>query len=111
MNDAELMSAVVVAIVVAFYFMFMRPANKAREQHKQQMRDLRAGDRVLTTSNFIATVRDIQVQEKGPSRITLEIAPGIIVTALPAAILERIDSSAADAASTDKGPSTAQGRL
>ena len=98
MNDAELMSALFVGVIVAFYFMFWRPDQKARERHKQQMRNLRVGDKVLTTSNFIATVRDIQVQDKGPSRLTLELAEGLTVTALPAAILERLpDESAAEA--------------
>ncbi|HEY7465739.1 MAG TPA: preprotein translocase subunit YajC, partial [Dehalococcoidia bacterium] len=65
MNDAELLAAVIFAVVVAFYFMFMRPIQKEQEQHKKQMRDLRPGDEVVTTANFIATVKDIQVQENG----------------------------------------------
>src|SRR5688572_19807907 len=91
MNDAELMSALIVGVVVAFYFMFWRPDQKARDRHKKQMRDLRAGDEVLTTSNFVARVKDIQVQERGPTRILLELADGVVITALPGAILERLD--------------------
>jgi len=88
------MSLVFVAVVIAFYVMFMRPIQKDQEKHRQQIRDLRIGDKVLTTSNFVAPIRDIQVVEKGQSRITMELAPGVLVTAYPAAILQRIESAA-----------------
>ena len=67
-----------------------RPIQKDQERHRKQMRDLRAGDRVLTTSNFIATIRDIQVLADGRTEIALEIADGIVVTATPNAILRRL---------------------
>jgi preprotein translocase YajC subunit len=75
--------------------MFMRPIQKEQEQHKKQMRDLRPGDEVVTTANFIATVKDIQVQESGQTRIALELADGVIVTALPNAIMRRLTESEA----------------
>jgi preprotein translocase subunit YajC len=54
------------------------------------MRNLRAGDEVLTTSNFVARVRDIQVQDDGQTRVSLELADGVVFTALPGAILKRL---------------------
>ena len=95
MNDAELLAAVILAVVAAFYFMFMRPIQKEQESHKKQMRDLRPGDEVVTTANFIATVRDIQVLEDGQTRIALELADGVVVTALPNAIMRRLGESEA----------------
>src|SRR5918992_5640805 len=83
MNDAELLAAVIFGVVLAFYFMFMRPIQKEQSRHKKQMRDLRPGDQVLTTSNFVATVKDIQVGEDGQTRIALELADGVVVTAMP----------------------------
>ena len=92
--------------MVAFYLMFLRPIQKDQEKHRQQIRDLRAGDEVLTTSNFIATIKDIQVPATGQTRITLELAADVFVTATPAAILERLapamESQIATAA--DRGP-------
>jgi preprotein translocase YajC subunit len=99
MNDAEILSVVFVAVLVAFYLMFLRPIQKDQEKHRQQIRDLRVGDEVLTTSNFVAKIRDIQVPAGGQSRITLEIADGVVVTALPAAILQRLSPAAAVARS------------
>jgi preprotein translocase YajC subunit len=90
MNDAELLSVVFVAVMLAFYLMFIRPIQKDQARHRQQMRDLRPGDEVLTTSNFVATIKDIEVPEAGQTRITLELAPGLTVTALPGAILQRL---------------------
>jgi preprotein translocase YajC subunit len=98
-NDAELLSVVFVAVMAAFYLMFIRPIQKDQEKHRQQIRDLRPGDEVLTTSNFVATIRDIQVPAAGQPRITIEIAPGVLVTALPSAILQRLKP--ADAASPE----------
>jgi preprotein translocase YajC subunit len=87
MNDAELLAAVIFGVVVAFYFMFMRPIQKDQERHKKQMRDLRPGDIVVTTSNFVATVKDITVAEDGQTRVALELADGFVVTALPNAVM------------------------
>jgi preprotein translocase subunit YajC len=90
LNDAGILSAVFVAVLAAFYIMFLRPIQKDQAKHRQQIRDLRAGDRVLTTSGFIAKVKDIQVQESGPTQIALELADGVIFTAVTTAIAQRL---------------------
>jgi preprotein translocase subunit YajC len=97
MSDASLISAVVIAIVAYMYFTIIRPARSEQKKHRQEMRDLKPGDRVLTTSNFIATVRDIQMRPDGQTRVFLEIAEGVVVTALPGAIIERATSETAPA--------------
>ncbi len=97
MSDASLISAVVIAIVAFVYLTIIRPARKEQEQHRQQMRDLRPGDEVLTTSNFVARVKDIQVAADGQTRIALELADGLVVTALPGAVLRRLGPDAARA--------------
>ena len=94
MNDAEVISAVIVGLVVAFYFMIIRPDQKFRAQRKQQMRDLRPGDEVLTTSGFIARVKDIRVSQRGSTQILLELADGVVFTAVPTAVLERLTPAA-----------------
>lgn len=105
MNDAELLAAVILAVVVAFYFMFMRPIQKEQERHKKQMRDLRPGDVVVTTSNFVATVKDIQVGEDGGTRVALELTDGVVVTALPNAIMRPLGESESRSRSKQKGAS------
>jgi len=102
MNDAELLSAVIFAVVAAFYFMFMRPIQKDQEKHRQQIRDLRPGDEVLTTSGFIGRVKDIQVQKSGPSQIALELADGVVFTAVTSSIAQRLTPPADKAQSRPK---------
>ena len=87
MNDAEVISTIVFGVVVLFYFMIIRPDQKDRARRKKQMRDLRPGDQVLTTSGFIASVRDIRVSAHG-TRLSLELADGVVFTAVPTAVLE-----------------------
>ena len=100
MNDAEIMALLFVAVAVAFYVVFMRPIQKEQAQHKQQMRDLRQGDRVLTTSNFIATIRQIEVMETGETQITLDLGNGLLVKAFPNAIYKRLDGERSEAPTT-----------
>ena len=102
MSDAGILSAVFVAVMAAFYLMFLRPVQKDQARHKREIRDLRPGDEVLTTSGFIAKVRDIYVPEDGATRIALELAEGVIFTAMPSAILERLHSTPAEAANTEQ---------
>ena len=104
MSDAALMSAVFIGIVAGFYVLFMRPVQKENEQHRQQIRDLRPGDDVLTTSGFIATVKDIQIPPKGRTRIKLELAEGVVFIAVTSAIAERLVDTA-DSRNNEKGAS------
>ena len=90
MSDAALLSAVFVGVIIAFYIMFMRPIQKEQERHRQDIRDLRPGDSVLTTSGFIATVKDIQVQDNGQTHLSLELADGVVFTAVASAIAQRL---------------------
>lgn len=94
MSDAALLSAVFVGVIVAFYVMFMRPIQKEQARHRQQIRDLRSGDKVLTTSGFVATVRDIQIPETGQTQIELEMAEGVVFTAMASAIAQRLTETA-----------------
>ena len=110
MSDASIISAVVIAIVAYMYFTIIRPARNEQKKHRQEMRDLKPGDRVLTTSNFIATVRDIEMRSDGGTRVYLEIAEGVVVTALPGAIIERAnaDAPSADTAARGDNPANEQ---
>jgi preprotein translocase subunit YajC len=90
MSDAGILSAVFVGVIIAFYLMFLRPIQKDQEKHRQQIRDLRPGDDVITTSGFIARVKDIQVPAAGQTQISLELADGVVFTAISSAIAQRI---------------------
>lgn len=108
MSDASLISAVVIAIVAFVYFTIIRPARKEQAEHRRQIRELRPGDQVLTTANIIASIKDIQVPESGQSIIWLELASGVVVAALPGAILRRL-TPAESAARMQGSPSEQKG--
>jgi preprotein translocase subunit YajC len=105
-SDAALISAVFVGVLFAFYLMFLRPIQKEQERHKQQIRDLKPGDQVLTTAGFIGRVKDIQVPESGRTRIYIQIAEGVIVEAVATAIAQRIEPRPAEGAAADDSPDT-----
>ncbi len=104
MSDATLISAVFMGVIAGFYIMFMRPIQKEQKMHKQQIRDLRIGDRVLTTSNFIATVREIQIQESGETHISLELADGVVFTAMASAISKLLKEGNGSVPDNPDGP-------
>jgi len=103
MNEAELSFVITVGIIVAFYVIFIRPAQKDQNRHRQEIRELRPGDEVLTTGGFLARVKDIQVPEKGPTRIALELTDGVIVTALTSAIQQRVPRPVEEPSTTESG--------
>jgi preprotein translocase subunit YajC len=69
------------------------------------MRDLRPGDEVLTTANFVGKIKDIQIGTDGQTRISIEIADGVVVTAFPNAIYRRLTPKPETTGEASKGAS------
>ena len=90
MRAAELSFVIILAVMVAFYLIFIWPAQREQRKRQQDIRDLRPGDDVLTTSGFIARVEDIETPEDGPVILHLELAPGVRVRGLTSAVQQRI---------------------
>lgn len=51
-------------IFLIFYFLIIRPQQKQRKSHEQALRNLKRGDRVVTTGGIIADVVHIKEQVK-----------------------------------------------
>src|SRR3954470_24975574 len=47
-------------IFLIFYFLIIRPQQKQRKEHEQALRDLKRGDRILTSGGLIAEVIHIK---------------------------------------------------
>ena len=90
MRPAELSFVIIVAVMVAFYLIFIWPAQREQRRRQRDIRDLRPGDDVLTASGFIARVKEIETPEDGPVILHLELAPGVEVKALTSAVQQRI---------------------
>ena len=51
-----------ILLVVVFYFVLIRPQQKKAKQHQELLKNLRPGDKVLTSGGVLGTV--ISVKEK-----------------------------------------------
>lgn len=93
MNTAEISFIVILGVMAAFYLIFIRPARQEQRRLEDTIRDLRAGDEVVTTSGFFARVKQIETPEEGPVQIVLELGNGLEVRALTSAIARRLTTA------------------
>ena len=63
-----------IALVVLFYFLMIRPQQRRMKQHQQMLGALKRGDSVVLSSGMIGKV--VRVEEK---EVGLEIATGVTV--------------------------------
>jgi preprotein translocase subunit YajC len=62
----------ILAILVIFYFLLIRPKQKEQKQHQQMLLTLTKGDRVLTSGGIFATV--VAVKD---DRVVLKVADNV----------------------------------
>jgi preprotein translocase subunit YajC len=92
-NAAEISFIVILAVMVAFYLIFIRPARQEQKRVEDTIRDLHVGDEVITTAGFFATVKEITTPEEGPVQIVLNFGGGLEVRALTSSIARRVSSA------------------
>jgi len=68
-----------IAIFVIFYFMIIRPQSKKLKEHQQMLKQLKIGNKIITSSGIVGIVRDIIEKEE---QIRLEIADQVVITIL-----------------------------
>jgi len=90
MNAAEIGFLVIVAIIVAFYLIVLRPQQQDQKRQREDIRKLQVGDEVLTTSGFIGTVKEVYVPPSGPVQVVIDFGNGVVVNALATAIAQRV---------------------
>ena len=61
-----------VAFVVIFYFMLIRPQQKKAREHQNLIAKLAAGDEIVTTGGILG-----RIVEVGDTFVTLEVAEGV----------------------------------
>lgn len=64
-----------VAIMVIFYFLLIRPQQKQAKKHREMLAALRRGDRIITSGGIIGTITKVN----SDSELTVEIAEGVRV--------------------------------
>ena len=61
-----------VAFVIIFYFMLIRPQQKKAKEHQAMLAKISSGDEIVTTGGILG-----RVVEVGDAFITLEVADGV----------------------------------
>ena len=72
-----------IALVVLFYFLMIRPQQKRMKQHQQMLGSLKRGDTVVLNSGVIGKVVRVEDKEVG-----LEIAQGVTIKVVKGMIAE-----------------------
>ena len=73
--------ALILLMVVAFYFLILRPQKKRTQAQQKTMNELTPGTRVLLGSGLFGTITWV-----GSKQAILEVAPGVEMTVLKQAI-------------------------
>jgi len=94
MNAAEVSFIIILAVMAAFYIIFIRPARQEQKRVEDTIRDLHVGDEVITTAGFFARVKEITTPEAGPVEIVLDLGNGLEVRALTSSIARRVSNAA-----------------
>jgi preprotein translocase subunit YajC len=75
----------ILAIVVIFYFLLIRPQQKRAKQHREALASIRRSDRVITNGGLVGTV--IRVNEEDET-LTVEIADNVRVQVIKTMVAE-----------------------
>ena len=81
------------ALIVGMYFLLIRPQRARQRSQERMLSELGVGDEVMTAGGLFGRVSRID-DETG--RIALEIAPGVEVQMLRAAVRERLGDVTVD---------------
>ena len=68
--------APIVAIFIIFYFLLIRPQQKAQGEHERMLKALKTGDKILTTGGLYGTITgfkgdDLEVQFSQTVKLTV----------------------------------------
>src|SRR3954467_8772218 len=88
-------------MVVAFYFLIMRPQKKRQQAMQKTMRELQPGTRVLLGSGVFGTILSV-----GAKQATLEVSPGSELTVLKQAIVRVVPPADEDQPDEDDATTT-----
>lgn len=78
--------APILLLVVAFYFLLIRPQKMRQKQQTAMVAALVPGAQIMTTAGMMGTVAVVADDE-----ISLEISPGVFVRMVPAAVARVIE--------------------
>lgn len=95
--SASLQFLVIVIALFGFWGIVVRPARNAQKRVEGIQQELEVGDEVIISAGIFGTVRAL---EEG--KVSLEIAPGTVVTVARQAVVNKVPAEAPTA--LDDGP-------
>lgn len=81
--------APILIMILAFYFLMIRPQQKREAKKKDMLSKLRKGDKVVTASGIIGTVHKVVSDDE----VSFEVAEGVRIRILRSAITNVVDKS------------------
>ena len=87
MASSEMLQMVGMFVIlgVMFYFLLIRPQQKQRKEHESLLKNLKSGDRVLTTGGILGLVTNVKektVMVKIADNVKVEMTKSAITTVL-----------------------------
>jgi len=80
----------ILAILVIFYFLLIRPKQREQKKHQQLLAELTKGDRVMTSGGIFATVVGVK-----DDIIVLKVAENVKIEVLKSAVMRRLGTEEA----------------
>lgn len=93
--------APIALLVVAFYFLLIRPQKQRQRQQAAMVAALAPGAQIMTTAGMMGTVAVVADDE-----LSLEISPGVFVRMVPAAVAKVIEPAPGSVDSSESGEAT-----
>lgn len=79
-----------IILFAILYFVWLRPASKERKDHAEMLKNLKRGDRVITTSGMLGTIAD-----KSETTVTLEVSRNVKIEMVKSAVAKRVKAETA----------------
>ena len=93
-----------VAIAAAFWLLIIRPSSMRRKAQAALVASLTPGQRIMTTAGVFGTVVAIE-----GDRVTVEVAPGVVIEMLALAVGQVVPSEAPSSAAPMDSPAADAG--
>lgn len=89
MNDTLMGILPLILLAAVFYLLIIRPQRNRQKQQQAMQAALVPGTKVMTNAGIFATVRAVT-----PEQVELEIAKGVVITAVPGSISKVVEAAA-----------------
>ena len=92
-------------LVVAFYFLLIRPQQRRTKQHQQVVQSIGVGDEIITIGGIFGTVRAVDDRT-----VDLQVSDGTVVKLAKQAIANKVEADVpeTDVPETDLDSGTSQ---